>query len=345
MSDASGSLVVKPCTRAEIDFYESVQAYHHDLQPFLPTYMGTMQLNEGAADGVPTVAEVPMMVSNAPSNATAADTPGDIDSSDGPLRLHGKKLDTETCIVLENAAYGFAKPNILDIKLGAQLWDDQAPPEKRARLDKVAAETTSSSLGFRIAGMRTWQGPAAPEPADVDPKLTGMVQRDAKGEFWVYNKMYGRWFNAGNVVDALLAYLLPERLPPKRARERAEEVLTCFLDEVQAMLDVLEKKESRMYSASILLVYEGDLDVYEQSKAKLAALPAEPLDHGGEDEDHDEDEALPKLAVTKLIDFAHAAWTPGQGSDENALRGMRSTVQILKDLADAHLEPHDRPSV
>jgi 1D-myo-inositol-tetrakisphosphate 5-kinase/inositol-polyphosphate multikinase len=36
LSDESGAVVVKPCTAAEISFYESVSASHPDLAPHLP---------------------------------------------------------------------------------------------------------------------------------------------------------------------------------------------------------------------------------------------------------------------------------------------------------------------
>jgi hypothetical protein len=85
---------------------------------------------------------------------------GDPSSASSPSSSSAaaKKIVTDLAIVLENVAAGFVRPNIMDVKLGARLWDESAPPTKRARLDKVAAETTSSSLGFRIAGMRIWQG-------------------------------------------------------------------------------------------------------------------------------------------------------------------------------------------
>jgi 1D-myo-inositol-tetrakisphosphate 5-kinase/inositol-polyphosphate multikinase len=33
-----------------------------------------------------------------------------------------------------------------------------------------------------------------------------------------------------------------------------------------------------------------------------------------------------------MIDFAHATWHPGQGPDENAIRGMMNTNKILESL-------------
>jgi len=260
---------------------------------------------------------------SADQKSARATESGTIVTAEGTVeRLHGKKLETELHIVLENITHGFKKPNVLDLKLGAQLWDDAAKPEKRARLDKVSAETTSGSIGFRIAGMRTWKGVPPPSVPDDHKEY---VEADGESGYWVYNKMYGRKFSAEDINDGFVAYILPQGTDLKEL-ERAREVLQFFLGEVKDIIEVFEKKESRMYSASILLVYEGDTDEYAKTKAKLAS--AAPV------EDEDDEEDLPKLAAVKMIDFAHATWRPGEGADENALRGMRSTTTILKHLLD-----------
>jgi 1D-myo-inositol-tetrakisphosphate 5-kinase/inositol-polyphosphate multikinase len=304
LSDESGAVVVKPCTVAEISFYESVAASHPDLVPHLPTFMGQLTLSSDETAG------------------TAIES-GTIETSDGTVeRLHGKKLATELHIVLENITNGFKKPNVLDLKLGAQLWDDEAKPEKRARLDAVSAETTSGSLGFRIAGMRTYKGTS---PSDVPEDLKEFIEVDKEGGYWVFNKMYGRKFSAEDVNDGFVAYVFPDAKTQPEL-ERAREILAFFLGEVKDIIEVFEKKESRMYSASILLVYEGDVDEYAKTKQTLRSAHPE-----GEDEDEDN---VPKLAAVKMIDFAHATWQPGQGPDENALQGMRSTAKILKQLLD-----------
>jgi 1D-myo-inositol-tetrakisphosphate 5-kinase/inositol-polyphosphate multikinase len=312
LSDESGAVVVKPCTAAEISFYSSLAASHPDLAAHVPTFMGSLSLSDTSA------------IPSAPNSGT-------IETASGTERLHGKKLATDLHIVLENATHGFTRPNVLDLKLGARLWDDAAKPDKRARLDKVSAESTSGSLGFRIAGMRTWMGA---EPRAVPGELADFVSADADG-YWVYNKMYGRKFAAGDVREGFDAYVFPhgkEAVQSEAERTRAGEVLAVFLSEVRDAVKVLESKESRMYSASILLVYEGDPEAYEQSKKVLVAAAARP--QGEDDEDDDEDDNEPKLAVVKLIDFAHASFCPGQGPDENALRGMRATVGILEEMLD-----------
>ena len=334
LSDPSGELVVKPCTATEIAFYESATLSHPDLAAYMPTFIGTLQLN--SSQQPPTAA----------SSVNGADSPIPVVpvvaiEEDKTKRIHGKKLQTDQSIVLENIAAGFKKPNILDIKLGARLWDENARPEKRARLDKVAAETTSSSLGFRIAGMRTWQGQGAKDPTVQDEKLRGVVDLEEETKYWVYNKMYGRKLSAQNVMQGFADYILPPKFEAKRTRadfERASECLKRFIIDVQNIQEIFERKESRMYSASLLLVYEGDVEAFDAAKKILENTPPKSNvedrgeDDSDEEDDEDEEDDLPKLATVKLIDFAHAKWTPGQGPDENILQGVRSTVKILMDL-------------
>jgi 1D-myo-inositol-tetrakisphosphate 5-kinase/inositol-polyphosphate multikinase len=52
------------------------------------------------------------------------------------------------------------------------------------------------------------------------------------------------------------------------------------------------------------------------------------------EDDSDVEDDLPRAYSLKLIDFAHAEWTPGQGPDENNLKGVRSLIRIFEELAD-----------
>ena len=56
--------------------------------------------------------------------------------------------------MLENVAVNFSKPNIIDIKLGTILYDEDATPEKRAHMDEVARATTSAEAGLRLTGFQ-----------------------------------------------------------------------------------------------------------------------------------------------------------------------------------------------
>lgn len=247
----------------------------------------------------------------------------------GPER--GRKLDTDHAIVLENVAAGFVKPNVLDVKLGARLWGDDAPAAKRVKLDQVAAETTSGSLGFRIAGMRVW------EPAYTNGSRT------SGGSYRLFDKHYGRALTAASVRRGFEDFFFQERRNGRCLTPLRRVVLETCQTQLANMAEVLGREESRMYSASILLVYEGDESALEAAVSRFEAMQEEAMaktqpsnEESGQDQDDESDseydEELPKLYVVKLIDFAHAAWTPGQGPDENVLQGMRSVGSTLASL-------------
>lgn len=61
---------------------------------------------------------------------------------------------TAQMLVLENLAFPFVHPNILDVKLGRQLYDHEASEEKRIRMERVSRETTSGSDSLRICGFK-----------------------------------------------------------------------------------------------------------------------------------------------------------------------------------------------
>ena len=165
----------------------------------------------------------------------------------------------------------------------------------------------------------------------------------------VYDKFYGRTRNQDNVIDAFTTYLGGLDTEGKLVQKNAKMIRDRFIRNLENLEFVLENEESRMYSASILMVYEGkDTSIaavqYEEDKEK--ARDEQPDREGNEDEEveaeaeaedtdadsGDSDEASPRVCDTKLIDFAHARWTPGEGPDENALQGVRSVIRILKEI-------------
>lgn len=298
----------------------------------------------------------------------------------------GKKLDTGLSIVLENVASGFRRPNVLDVKLGARLWADDAPPAKRNKLDAVAKETTSSSLGYRIAGMKVWTGKNgdADEGSLTDPYATKHEGKEgAKGEviekdgYRRYDKWYGRSFTHESVKQGFETFLAGAKAGKV---DRSRMIAQRLVEELRNVQQVLESEESRMYSSSVLIVYEGDPEAMEHALEEEKKIP-DPRDQDGEEEDEDDDEVefeiteeslelvdvqlgngLPQKAINlsidpsttqfpalgdddedeedapkvhdlRLIDFAHAAWTPGAGPDENVLMGIRSLIKIFQELA------------
>lgn len=274
---------------------------------------------------------------------------------------NGGRIHTDSAVVLENVAAGFKKPNILDVKLGARLWADDAPIAKRVKLDKVAEETTSKPLGLRIAGMKTYQGKVS--------NGEGNITHDG---YRLYDKMYGRSFSADTIAQGFEEYFQLTR--GVKAKGVIRKTIKRFIEDLRAMESVIKMEESRMYSASLLFVYEGDpqtlQDAFVTERDIIASLDRKMSfsddatngngatigddrikgnvtgfgtdadanvddrdDEGGEDDDDDEEVKFPAIQSLKLIDFAHAEWTPGQGPDENILHGIRNTIKILTSLA------------
>lgn len=357
LSDPSGDLVIKPCTQAEVTFYELATVSYPDLANFMPRFMGTLQHSASVAEATSGIPNPPppdpsaaivtppivglklldLPVTHPPFSSvpgTAATLPID---DVGPMK--GKKLDTGLNIVLENVAAKFKQPNILDLKLGARLWDDGTKLEKRARLDKVSGETTSGSLGFRIAGMRIWQGKdKVVEGLDefiASENGQKLYELDEESNYVNHNKLYGRQFNADNVIEGFRKYLHVPRAGI--GKKQAHLITQLFLEEVKGIQAALDALESRMYSASILLVYEGHGEAFKEAHEVLSKPGKEVFEEDDED-DNEEDDSTPGLYAVRLIDFAHASFTPGLGPDENMLQGVRSTVKILEQLLEEYDE-------
>ncbi|KKZ63507.1 hypothetical protein EMCG_02185 [[Emmonsia] crescens] len=416
LCNPSGSLIAKPCTPQEIEFYES-SPHHPGFRQFMPRFIGTL-----SSPTPPNVLEIPTSESRT-SLATAAIDPSVTSSgTDTPMApelsrksdlvtvpiavtspkelewfpSQGQKINSGVSIVLENVAAGFKRPSVLDVKLGARLWADDAAPSKRARLDQVSLETTSSVLGFRIAGMKIWVG----EDAEKEEKVLGTTQTkshetikskqivvETVDGYRRYDKWYGRSFNVDNVKEGFETFLAGAKAGKI---DRSKLIAKRIAERLRAMQSVLEVEESRMYSASVLIVYEGDPEAFEEAIVKEAnaeqgnkgskfddepeseseydvefaegsstlqiidvKVDGESITQGGNkldidpnnlqgidfdidsEEDEDEDETPHKVHDIRLIDFAHAKWTPGQGPDENALLGIRSLAHIMDELAEA----------
>lgn len=333
LSDTSGSLIVKPCTLQEIHFYESIPAHHPALLHHVPTFMGTLALSRPEERKALEVQD-PMSISAALQAQTANDIPSQV-------MTKSRSIDASQAIVLENVAVGFTRPNILDVKLGARLWDDKAPPHKRARLDAAAAQTTSGSLGFRIAGMRVWRKPRLP------------------GADWkcdVYDKAYGRSFTKDSICKGFEDFFCAD------SGVRPPTVDECYMVRrcdamIAGIQEALVAQECRMYSSSILVVCEADHEAlkhaldretesYERYKgsevgrgqhARGRHTTEDESEQDTSEDDEAEQKSLSPICSVKLIDFAHAERKPGFGRDENTLSGiynMRLVLQAMLTAAD-----------
>lgn len=313
-STISGSLIVKPCTKQEVEFYEA-SALHPAFQEFMPLFIGSLSsADQQQPQAIAAAHEAGAIFLPAPENPPPSSAPSDNPTSQaGPVlpqtpaapRTHepwvpsdGKKLETGLSIVLENVAAGFRRPNVLDVKLGARLWADDAPPSKRSKLDAVSKETTSSTLGYRIAGMKVWTGHDGEmdEGTRTNPFETKHEGSEGvKGEviekdgYRRYDKWYGRSFNEQNVKEGFETFLAGAKVGPV---DRSKLIARRLADELKNVQEVLELEESRMYSASVLIVYEGDPDAFEHALEEEKRISEEDGQNGTDDPEDEDDEGF-----------------------------------------------------
>jgi 1D-myo-inositol-tetrakisphosphate 5-kinase/inositol-polyphosphate multikinase len=299
LSDESGELIIKPCTNEEVTFYQQTLAEHPDFAELMPTFMGTLSL------GAPDIAAAGEVLTQEQKDRTL---------------LHGKKVATQTAIVIENLEYGFKRANVLDLKLGSRLYADGTEADKAARLDKVASETTSGSLNFRMAGMKVWN--------------------QKSNDFDVYDKFYGRQFNASDVSQGFETFFASLLSASEVRQADAALLLETILADVTKARHLLEKAESRMYGASVLIVYEGDSDARDMLMGGELKTPRvderaptqKELEKSVDGEEDGDEDAPPVAFQVKMIDFAHATWTTGQGMDENVVKGLKNVEAQLDGL-------------
>lgn len=136
------SLLLKPALPREIAFYQLVRdvidpsSGLHILKPWIPEFFGLLSLEGKLASPTADIetgtlpAIIPVPDLQAPS-----DTPAQT-------------------LVLQNLLYGYRKPCVLDVKLGTVLYDEDASEEKKARMIRKAAETTTLQTGVRLTGFQ-----------------------------------------------------------------------------------------------------------------------------------------------------------------------------------------------
>ncbi|KAI0034998.1 hypothetical protein K488DRAFT_44224 [Vararia minispora EC-137] len=285
-----GSLLIKPTLPLEHEFYAAL-AREPDLEPLRP--------------------HVPKFL--------------------GTLKLHGSETSTEAgvekeSLVLENLSHTFKKPNILDVKLGTILYDEDAAPEKRERMKKTARETTSSETGIRLTGFQVYDN------------ITGTAV--------VTPKSYGKSIKPAELPDGLRR-MFPVASAEPLADGRANlglpsrtllPILEAIRDITEEIMDVLSGIELRMVGASLLVVYEADHSRAEEGvrwveeQMKLVEKGALYEDEEGGDEKDDEHEKNTPFAPfsVKLIDFAHTRLKPGEGPDDGVLLGIETLLRLLE---------------
>ncbi|ANB15946.1 inositol polyphosphate multikinase [Sugiyamaella lignohabitans] len=350
MESADGVLFLKPTCQQELDFYTSIATKEEWLN-ITCKFMGTLTEQTIREEYEGEFSETNSNFGNT-SNLKQLKTDDSLRTLQSIVEEAEKAQDItkiqnymtsskSSTLVLENALHGFTQPCILDAKLGSQLWDSEASTEKRERLDQVSRTTTSGSLGVRIAGMSLYN-PLSKERIS-------------------YGKQYGRSMRQDEVIAGFSEYFFDrERFlnthisgestrpndngPFQSIIDEEKKRVLChhILDELQYIFEVVSTSDVRMISASVLIIYEGDEDAFEQKLALGNSMAEEAEEYKRSvtegDESDEEDLDHPVLFRVKLIDFAHSRFTPDSGPDANSLQGLESLIRIFSELEKKYTE-------
>ncbi|KAK6461543.1 hypothetical protein DFJ63DRAFT_336332 [Scheffersomyces coipomensis] len=342
------SVFIKATTPQEIQFYQQVQEFDSPneddsessysgskLIDWLPIFMGTLSESAITERQIDQIYHV------------------DIDEAASKIPDY---------IVLQNLYHGFSKPSILDIKLGSLLTDPETTtPEKIERLRKVSESTTSGSLNLRICGMKVYTGQNA-NSYPVEEIFPNMLDTSIdkhtvdKDSYITFNKVYGRSLDVNNIAQGILLYFKLYFGNHPHGKRIIFNLLTTFLRRFELLYNCLLEYPIRIYSGSLLFIYESDLtkwteDVIYDTETYETADPMineSLVDEYGQDEDDIEElgdfatthgiiEKFVPLSSLHIIDFAHAKFVDEELSyDENFIIGIENLIKIFKSLIEQY---------
>lgn len=247
-----GLLFVKPTVQQEVDFYAQVQAAD-----------SAEEENEDDLPGSKLVDWIPLCMGTL--------TQGDVTQN---ATKNEPTTGQKEYVVLQNLYHGFHRPSILDIKLGSKLTDDEVTPqEKIDRLQNVSNTTTSGSLGFRICGMKLYNGSSKNDLCKevyAGAKETMFIvedKDDSEASYIEFNKMFGRTLTKENVADAIHQYLahyfFQDEHFPKNEKVKhliVIRLLEIFVARLLLLYNCLSEYEVRIFSGSLLFIFENDLE-------------------------------------------------------------------------------------
>ncbi|TFL07905.1 hypothetical protein BDV98DRAFT_521135 [Pterulicium gracile] len=288
MASEDGSLLMKPALPLELAFYQTELIQNPALQglrPFVPKFYGTLRLEGQAGEGG--IMEVK------------------------PVPEEGMPKES---LVLENLSHRFTKPNILDIKLGTILHDDDAPPEKAERMTNTAKNTTSFETGVRLTGFQVYDN------------TTGTAINTPKS--------YGKSIKRTDLPSGIARFFPCSHPAEGLPRSTLLPILQGIKENVEEIRDAVKGVEIRMVATSLLIMYEGDVEKAGEGVRYMDMDEDEDVPEEKEEDDSDDDDEEEEGSkwpfVVKLIDFAHTKHVPGQGPDEGFLKGVDTTLRLLE---------------
>lgn len=224
-------------------------------------------------------------------------------------------------LVLENLTYRFKRPNVLDIKLGTQLFDEDASPEKQERMIKAAAATTSKDTGVRLTGFQVSFLTLRSEVkmakfGGADLSLHSQVWDSATQSFVTTPKAFGKTITVDDLPHGISRFFYPplsESLPFELAdsapssststepsttarpeplpKDLLIPILSAIIRRLKQKEQMLSSLELRVRGSSLLIVVEGDATALATAVDRAQEEATKPPSRRDAEDEDDDSEA------------------------------------------------------
>jgi inositol-hexakisphosphate kinase len=313
-----GGKVCKPAVPRELDFYSNLEKDLPAMVPYVPKYHGVTYI-ERASDLISNESKDDEPYLSQEEESISGDNRGrkrrtqnqhvyNVWARDCFEKRREQLVNKIKYIVLEDLAFPYVMPNIMDLKLGVRQHGLEDSPDKVKRKRLRCAMSTSASLGLRLGGMQSY--------------------RPLEGKYLFRDKYYGRGLNQVQFLRTLHEFFSDGNVLLK-------DTIQTVLTQVREFSQIISQETRyRFYSSSLLLVFEGH--------------PSKLIENDGEHKEGSEDSHPNSSTGSKkgrrvdirMIDFARTWKLPG-GDDDGLSKGFESLISCLEKLLNTTIDSYD----
>lgn len=195
------------------------------------------------------------------------------------LPSHSPHTDAVEMLVIEDICYKYIHPCVLDVKMGSRQYGLHASAEKKRSKDVKAANSTSATYGFRLAGFKRWNDALQCFETRSKAELKALSIDEVRDT--VLHFLSARCHHTSHENDSF-AYSGSAAVPPSPSHvTRDDEVTTgearggddgdetsdtavaarlraCVASKIAQLLGVFERQTLfRFYTSSLLVCYDA----------------------------------------------------------------------------------------